>query len=786
MVPRHRFTRRTLRPLTTPERLIAAAGLLAIVTAGFAMRVDPLEAQATQTIDCPTGFDTVDAVIAAGPPFIPLTSLKAVPNPIFPVDPLTGVKTLRGDLTEYIANAPAAIQLGKAFYWDMQAGSDNATACASCHFHAGADSRSTNQLAAGYNQQFVDSSQSSPFGPNYALQPFDFPFTDASGDRTDNIAGSQGVRTSTFVNVTAAGVEKVTEVPDPVFHVNGFNVRQVTGIQSPSVINAVFNHRNFGNGRAQPDFNGVNPFGARDMNARAWVLSVTGQPTQLDIRIANAALASQAVGPALNDVEMSAAGRTFPDLGKKLLLRKPLGLQAVHPGDSVLGVLADTAVGAKGLKVTYASLIQQAFQPKWWNATRNVSIGGKSYTMMQANFSLYWGLSLMLYESTLVSDDTPIDRYLASRTIDPVTGQVSGGDLSAFDPLIARLAAEGIFITRDGILAGLGLFELPVSPETITGAGVPAGFGAGCTACHLGAELTSASVRNLVAHGLEIGDVVFRNAGFDGRMERMFMQLPPVPAGSDQITYNPATYEVNITRTSGVAEPTPVPVRNAVYDAGWYNIGVRPAVENIGLGGKDPFGNFLSWTQMFQALPYPAMVKVPGGGLGCATTPPGAPATSPFAGEVLNPLTGMPVLAGPLTKTGDNAIAGSFKTPSLRNVELTGPYLHNGGKATLRQVVEMYDGGGDFRSPAANANRSPAIMPLHLTAQQEDDLIAFLVALTDERVRWKKAPFDHPEVIIPHGIKPASGKDALITLPAVGAAGASTPLTRFLNLKPMQ
>ena len=350
-------------------------------------------------------------------------------------------------------------------------------------------------------------------------------------------------------------------MPDPVFQLNGFNVRQVGGIQSPSVINAVFNHRNFWNGRAQPDFNGVNPFGARDLNARVWVLSVTGSPTQIDIRIRDAGLASQAVGPPMNELEMAAAGRTFPHLGKKLLLRKPLGLQAVHPNDSVLGVLADTTFGAKGLRVSYAALIQQAFKPKWWNSTKTVSIGGQNFTMMQANFPLYWGLALMLYESTLVSDDTPIDRYLATRTIDPITGQISDGDSSAFDPLIARLADEGTYITRDNILAGLGLFELPVAPQTIAGAGVPSGFGAGCTACHLGAELTSASVRNLVTHGLEAGDVVFRNAGFDGRMERMFMQLPPVPAGSDQITYNPATYEVKVTRTNGVAEPAPRPVR---------------------------------------------------------------------------------------------------------------------------------------------------------------------------------------------------------------------------------
>lgn len=775
-----------IRKATWPIRLIVAVGLVAIATAGYAIRVGRLEAQAALQIECPTGFATVDAVIAAGPPFLPLTSLKGVPNPIFPIDPITRVKVIREDLKIYVANTTAAIQLGKALYWDMQAGSDNATSCGTCHSHAGADSRVTSQLSPGYNGQFADTLLSSAFDANYSLTAGDFPFTDPNGDRTDNVVGSQGVRKMTFVSVSATGVEQVAAVADPVFHLNAFNVRQVGGVQSPSVINAVFNHRNFWDGRAQPDFNGVNPFGARDMNARVWALDPIGRPAPIDIRIENVGLASQAVGPPMNPLEMTAVGRTFPDLGKKLLGRKPLGLQKVHTGDSVLGFLADPALGAKGLRVSYATLIQQAFKPKWWNSATPVSIGGKSYTMMQANFSLFWGLSIMLYESTLVSDDTPIDQYLATRVIDPITGQLSGGDSSVFDPLIARFALEGIFLTRESIVDGLGLFERPFAPETVLGLGVPAGFGAGCTLCHIGSELTSASVRNLVTHGLEPGDTAFRNAGFDPRMERMFMQIPPVPAGSDQVLYDPATYALAVTHTNGVQEPTPIPIRNAIYDVGWYTLGVRPMVENIGLGGKDPFGNFLSWTQMFQALPYPAMVKVPGGGLGCATTPPGAPATSVFAGEVLNPNTGFPVLSGPLTKTGDTAVAGSFKTPSLRNIELTGPYLHNGGKATLEQVVEMYDDGGDFRTPALNPNLSPTLVPLHLTPTQVQDLVAFLLALTDERVRWKKAPFDHPELTIPNGIKPLTGKDAVVIVPAVGAAGAPAPLGRFLNLKPMQ
>jgi len=73
---------------------------------------------------------------------------------------------------------------------------------------------------------------------------------------------------------------------------------------------------------------------------------------------------------------------------------------------------------------------------------------------------------------------------------------------------------------------------------------------------------------------------------------------------------------------------------------------------------------------------------------------------------------------------------GKFKTPGLRNVELTGPYFHNGEMATLRQVVDFYDRGGDFRSSFTDSQ----IRPLDLTATEKDALVAFLLALTDDRV----------------------------------------------------
>lgn len=68
---------------------------------------------------------------------------------------------------------------------------------------------------------------------------------------------------------------------------------------------------------------------------------------------------------------------------------------------------------------------------------------------------------------------------------------------------------------------------------------------------------------------------------------------------------------------------------------------------------------------------------------------------------------------------------GKFKTPTLRNIILTAPYMHDGSVATLEKVVEYYDKGGD-----KNPFLDPAIFPLHLTAQEKLDLVAFLKALT--------------------------------------------------------
>jgi cytochrome c peroxidase len=70
-----------------------------------------------------------------------------------------------------------------------------------------------------------------------------------------------------------------------------------------------------------------------------------------------------------------------------------------------------------------------------------------------------------------------------------------------------------------------------------------------------------------------------------------------------------------------------------------------------------------------------------------------------------------------------------YKTPSLRNVQLTAPYMHNGSIASLREVVEFYNRGG-----IANDNLDPLIRPLHFTGTESVDLTAFLESLTGANV----------------------------------------------------
>ncbi|MDQ7826612.1 MAG: cytochrome c peroxidase [Candidatus Eremiobacteraeota bacterium] len=86
---------------------------------------------------------------------------------------------------------------------------------------------------------------------------------------------------------------------------------------------------------------------------------------------------------------------------------------------------------------------------------------------------------------------------------------------------------------------------------------------------------------------------------------------------------------------------------------------------------------------------------------------------------------------GRFAPTRDFDDIGAFKTPTLRNIAITAPYMHDGSQATLRDVVVHYNNGGvTKKGDPVNDFLGSGIRPLNLTEAQIDDLVAFLEALT--------------------------------------------------------
>lgn len=385
------------------------------------------------------------------------------------------------------------------------------------------------------------------------------------------------------------------------------------------------------------------------------------------VRLTNASLASQAVAPPLSDREMSARGRSFPDLARKLLSARPLAQQQVHPEDSVLG--DNSRWPRRGLHHdAYARMIRSAFQPDWWKSSKHLRIDGNDnvlvidghlhkhpgeYSLMEYNFALFFGLAIQLYEATLITDDTPYDRFM--------TGNASA---------ISEAAVRGVDLFRSQTRGR-------------------------CINCHEGAELTGASV----------------------------------------------------TRVSA----SPVRIREEqALDRGFNNIGVRPSLEDLFLGANDPFGNPLANVRRLATPP------------NCANGEP------------------CPVVAD-----------GLVKVPGLRIVELTAPYFRNGGTLTLRGVLDFYSRGGDYAGvEQIDGSKIAPLNVLNNTDQEKGDLEAWLLSLTDERVRHQQAPFDHPQLFVANGhpgdstqvLRGRNGNaaDSFIEIPAVGRQG-DVPLKRFLE-----
>jgi cytochrome c peroxidase len=372
-----------------------------------------------------------------------------------------------------------AVVLGKALFWDMQVGSDG-MACASCHFSAGADNRTKNQLNPGTNANPPDTTFGNSmvigaagfpqFNPNHDVTINDFPFHKLADplkedfnhrvilSDTNDVISSQGVFNTTFTGIVPGQLHDAgIAVADPVFNVGGVNVRRVEPRNTPTVINSVFNFDNFWDGRARNQFNGINPFGTLDSTATILV-NETGTLQQRQVTIPNSSLASQAVGPPLSNIEMSFAGRKFPDVGKKLLASRPLAFQRVHRDDSVLGSFS-RGQGQDGLTfATYAEMVQIVFQSKYWDSNSVITFNAdgsrvinppgtpNGYTQMEANFSLFFGLAVQAYESTLVSDKTRFDRFMEGDDLALTQDELAGllifikGPAQAVDPLFAGIS----------------------------------------------------------------------------------------------------------------------------------------------------------------------------------------------------------------------------------------------------------------------------------------------------------------------------------------------------------
>lgn len=87
--------------------------------------------------------------------------------------------------------------------------------------------------------------------------------------------------------------------------------------------------------------------------------------------------------------------------------------------------------------------------------------------------------------------------------------------------------------------------------------------------------------------------------------------------------------------------------------------------------------------------------------------------------------------------TGNPQDAGKFRAPTLRNIAVTAPYMHDGSIASLEEAIQHYTKGG---RAAANPNKSTILRLFRLTAEEKADLIEFLRSLTDGELlkdpRW--------------------------------------------------
>ena len=698
----------------------------------------------------------------------------------------------------------------------------------------------------------------------------------------NDVVSSQGVRLAHYDGLSGGPVDAATLATwdpsdeenypgDPGFNLKlgGFDtVRRVEPRNSPTAINAVYHMRNFWDGRADMFFNGVTPLGFRDTDSTVKVYS-GGTLGSQNLRIPFSSLASQAVGPIESDFEMVFAGRPHRDLGKKLLAAvvMPLAGQRVSMNDSLLG---GSLTSGTGLTKSYPDFIRDVFDERFWgdgsgndvclDASGNfdATCPANGYTLMEWNFSLFFGLSVQAYEATLFTEETIVDLLVGGiatgfvridnvgrrGTTQGTPVNVTGLPLEGCIALVSQgqsAAAQGAatllctqhysqFIHPDALAGSqadqtgfLKASGAPVLPNERIGGCAPGarvattvatvnrgavsfspacntttldaaqttlqsvdrGMGrffagaTGCSICHFNPEFTGATVAALTGFGAA--------------------PLPPLPPG--QLRRIPA--EVPMERMVAFNGAP------AVYDAGFYNLGVRPTPEDLSIG--DQIGGVpLAFTKLAELIE---------GGVNDVTDPGGnyvaskvdAIATEMAAGNVLMIPTSAtdltprpwalalacgPGLVGngngnnnPIPQCVPNVVPGerllrngAFKAQGLRNVKFTGPYFHNGSKMNLTEAVNFYETAGSMTTLNFN-NLDAGLRIFNLGPTDTAAMIEMMeTGLTDWRLAYEEGKFDHPQICVPHGHHPDTGATILVDIPAVGNGGNGAPLATFENL----
>ena len=728
------------------------------------------------------GFTSISCAVLMMFAFAPINIVISAPvTPTFDKTQLDGI----------VKNDDWLLVLGRAMFHDQQMGSDGG-ACASCHWSGGADNRLTGQMNPAFRAPINGGAGDTIFGctqgsicdgaidktitasggtagPEYTFVEKDYPFRQLADplDRqseilinSNDVHSSAGSYDAEFKSAFY-GDEKCGKANSDIFHKTGkrghkFAARAVEPRNTPTVINTAMLFTLFWDGRANNLFNGVGVFGMSDIHHdpnKRLIEYEGGQASLTHLEIKGAPLASLSVGPILDNLEMSCDGRTFADVARKILYTTPLAKQRIARTDSTFGIhgpFGDIRNRYKGRglhgDLRYYKLIKLAFEDKWWKARglwtiedgelkKTPKYSDKGHAQMEINFPMFWGLALHRYQSSLISDQSRFDIAEAAQCIDIDT---------TTDDFKNRCETPDIWTADEQ--DGRTRFQ---------------SFGpgnGGCAACHGGNMFTNAAMGN-------DGSFNPLQVGFGGGF---------------------------------------------LIDEGFQNTGANLFAQDVGRFGKDSYGYPISWVR--QLIHEQETGEKP---------------LDPVATQcnIVQPVFGPGPDIKPVTcDANGNYISGAFdmattritmggamKSPSLRNVGLTPPYFHYGGYSNLRDIMDFYGRGGSNRNvptgcippsrgnpgtcngdtsgngplgqkefediDPANPGSNIAIGRLNLTPTAKDNIVKYMLSLTDDRVRCDEGIFDHPELILFNGAKgkdrnrDGRADDRRVRLPAVGIEG---------------